>query len=122
MINAGQKIRHCHSARRIIPEDRRWRLQVASCSGGKTRRLSDDVSRGELGPKGGKEETVPGEGAGTGMRMATGKMIGAGTGLRMATGKMIGAGTRPGTGTGTETRTERRVEGRDSPGTYEVIV
>ena len=37
------KIRHCHSAGGIISVDSRWRKQIASSFGRKTRRLSDEV-------------------------------------------------------------------------------
>ena len=89
--------------------DRRWRLKVANSFGRKRRRLSDDVvSRGELGTRDGREETVTGTGTGTVTK------------TRTATGTRTGMGT--GAEVGTRTRTERRVEGRESPGTYEVIV
>ena len=56
--------------------------------------MSDDVvPRGEPDRRDGREETA--------------------TGTRAGTGTGIGAGT--------ETRTERRVYGRESPGTYQVL-
>ena len=60
------KIRHCHSARGIIPLDRRWYLQVASFSC-TTRRLHDDVvPREEQGTTDGNEKAVTGTGTGVG--------------------------------------------------------
>ena len=60
--------------------------------------------------------------AGTGTRTGTGSRAGTGTG----TGTMAGTGTRTGTGAGTEAERgllmKKEVEGRQSLGTYEVIV
>ena len=77
--------------------DRRWPLQVAISFGCKTRRLLGDVvPREEQGTWNRREETVTGTGTGA--------------------EKGIRTGTRTGVETGT--RIERRVDGRDSLGTY----
>ena len=113
---AEQKTRHCQSARGIISADRKWRLQVASSFGRKTRRLPDDVvPRGEQGTKDGRDETVTGTETGgrTGRRMCTG----------MSTRVGMGAGTGAGAGEITGTRIETRMEEGESPlGTYEVVI
>ena len=69
----------------------------------KTRGLSDDVvPRGEQGTRDGKDETVTGIGTEAGL--STSAEVGTRTGAR--------AGTR----------TERRVKGRESLGTFEVVI
>ena len=74
-----------------------------------TRRLSDNVvHRGEPGTRDGREQAV------------TETETGAGTGTRTRIG--IGAGTGAESGAETRTEIERRVEGKNSPGAYVVIV
>ena len=63
---------------------------------------------GEQGTRGGREETVTGTGTGTETRTKTG------------TGTRAGMGAR--TGAETETKMDRRMEGGESLGTYEVVV
>ena len=88
----GDERTDASSARGIISVDRRWRLQVASSFGRKTRCLPDDgILRGKPSTRDGGEETGPGTGTRTGM----------------------GAETGP--------RTARRVEGKNSPISYNPI-
>ena len=87
----------------VISIDRRWRLQVDSILRRKTRRLPDDVvSREEQDTNDGKDKTV----TGTRTRTRTGMSTRAGMGAR----------------TGTINRTETRVEGRNSLGTFGVVM
>ena len=112
---AEYNTRHCYSARGIISVDRRWHLQVASSFGRYNRRRPvDGVPRGEQGTRDGREETVMGTGTGAG--------TGGNTRTGMSTRVGMGAGTGAGTGERTGTRVEMRVGGRESPGTYEVVI
>ena len=102
-----QALLFCTSHYSIIAVDRRWRLQVVSSFGRKTRRVPDDeIPRGEQGTRDGRKETVTR--TGTGARTSTGMSTRAEMGVR--------------TGAGTGTRIEMRVEGRESPRTYEVVL
>ena len=86
-------------------------MQAACSFGRKTRRLPDDVvPRGELDPRGRREERVTGTGTGEGT----------GTRTRMATGTKAGIGDE--NGSRNEHEMERKVEGRENPETYEVIL
>ena len=85
---------HCHPARGTISTDRRWRLQVASSFGHKTRRLPDDVvPRGEQGTRNGREEAITGIETGTRTRAGMSTRVGmegrtgAGTGTRIEIGE-----------------------------------
>ena len=81
-----------------------WCLHVTSNFWRKIRCLPDDVvPRGEQDTRE-KKETVAVEGTGTGARMST----------------RAGMGARTGAGTGT--RIEIVVEGRESLGTFEVVI
>ena len=103
---------HNHSARDIISLDRRLGLKVARNFGRKTRRLSDDVVPiGEPGPRDGREE--PGKGTGAGVEVESGTRTRMGTGMRTVMEMGMGAVTG--------TRMKRRVEGKQSLGTCEVI-
>ena len=90
----------------IILVDRRWRWKVASRFGRKTQSLSGDVIT--------RREPGPGREGGT----SDGKRDRVGDGDEDEDGN--GHEDRDGGGTGT--RTEKGVEGRESPGTYEVII
>ena len=85
-------------------------MQIAHSFGHKTWRLPDDVvSRGEQSTREGREE------------MMTGKGTSAGTGSRTRTGMSTRAGVGARTGAGKGTRVDRRVEGREGMGTFEVV-
>ena len=70
------------------------------------------VARGEQGIRDEGEETVTGTGTGAGT----------GTRTRTATGKRTGVRGEGENGSGARTRIERRVEERESMGTYEVVI